>query len=113
MNRIKSFTLKNIPLHKILLALTLVYFLIFGLLMLQTLGQPDQNFHTTKSLRFSETWGIPAEELESDDPFVYTGTPYLAFWINGAASKIYHLIFIIENLNFFAFIFTTPWNIVY
>jgi len=91
MNKIKDFTLEKIPLYKILLAFVLLYFLIFGFLMLQTLGQPDQGYHNFYSSRFSETWSIPTEDPSS--PFVFTGMPYLAYWINGTAAKIYNFVF--------------------
>jgi len=87
MNKITDFTLEKLPLHKILLVFILIYFLIFGFLMSRTLHQPDQGYHNFFSSRFTETWGIPAEDPSS--PFVFTGTAYLAYWINGAAAKIY------------------------
>lgn len=76
----------NIPLYKVLLALTIIYFLIFGILMVHVGGQPDQGTHNYYSMRFSETWGIPSENPTS--PHLITGQPYLYYWINGAVFRI-------------------------
>jgi hypothetical protein len=80
------------PLYKILLGLTLIYYLVFGVFMAYTDGQPDQSVHTHFSQRFSETWGIP-EEGDQFRSFIFTGQPYLYYWLNGLVSKFFQWIF--------------------
>jgi len=92
MSLIKQMKIKSIPLHKIILGLTLLYFLVFGVLMAYTAGQPDQSAHQYYSQKFSETWGIPEEDISAGHRF-FTGRPYLYYWINGAIAKIYRGIF--------------------
>ena len=87
-NFIKS---SKIPLYKIFLGLTIAYFLIFGLMMTHISGQPDQGSHYYFSQRYSETWGIPEEK--PDNAFIFTGQPYLYYWINGAVYKFYKILF--------------------
>jgi hypothetical protein len=79
------------PIFKILLAFTLIYFILFGTLMIHISGQPDQSPHAYYSRRYSETWGFPEEKL--DNSRVVTGQPYLYHWLNGAARKILNLFF--------------------
>ncbi len=81
--------------YKVMLALVLAYFVIFGLIMVNHSGQPDQVMHEYYSSRYSETWGIPKEDPES--PFYITDNEYLYYWINGAALKLYHLLARVEN----------------
>jgi len=76
--------------YKVLLGFTIVYFIIFGILMVHTDGQPDQSPHRYFSIRFSETWGIPEEDLSNNR--IITGKPYLAYWIYGAVYKIVNII---------------------
>lgn len=81
----------KIPPHKILICFTIVYFIIFGLLMVNISGQPDQGSHFYFSQKFSQTWGIPEEE--PGNAYIMTGQPYLYYWINGAVYKIYKIFF--------------------
>ena len=74
------------PLHKVLLGFTIVYFIVFGIFMVHTDGQPDQSPHRYFSIRFSETWGIPEDDLTNNR--IIEGQPYLAYWIYGAVFKI-------------------------
>jgi len=85
-----------LPAHKVLLAITIVYFAVFALLMVHTSGQPDQAPHAYYSRRFSQTWGIPEEE--PDIQYTITGQPYLYYWINGAVFKILQSIIPSTNL---------------
>jgi hypothetical protein len=78
------------PLHRILLIGIVVYFLVFGLWMANIGGQPDQTKHLYYSRRFAETWGIPKEDLQS--AFVMTGKPYIYYWLNGIALKLFRLL---------------------
>jgi hypothetical protein len=90
MNKLKHKKLPPLPLHKILLFLTLIYFIVFGVFMVHTAGQPDQAPHGYYSRRFSETWRIP-----DDDPnirYIIKDSPYLYYWINGAVYKIYNFL---------------------
>ena len=80
------------PLYKILLGLTLIYYLVFGVFMAYTSGQPDQSIHTYFSQRFSETWGIP-EEGDKFQSFIFTGQPYLYYWLNGLVTRIFQWTF--------------------
>jgi hypothetical protein len=73
--------------HRALLAVVLVYFIGFGLLMTNHGGQPDQRKHHYYSVRFSETWLIPEDDPKSS--FHIDGHEYLYYWVNGAASKLY------------------------
>jgi hypothetical protein len=82
-------TLNHIPLYKILLVATMIYFIGFSVWMVYTSGQPDQAAHTYFSNRYAEVWGIPGEDLQSS--YVITGQPYLYYWINGAVLKILRL----------------------
>ncbi|MHA1280550.1 MAG: hypothetical protein ACTSQ8_25615, partial [Candidatus Helarchaeota archaeon] len=91
MRKIKLLKLSKPRLHRILLIITLVYFIVFGILMVHTSGQPDQAPHFYFSRRYSETWGFPEENLNIK--FTVTGQPYLYYWINGAIYKIFQLIF--------------------
>jgi hypothetical protein len=111
-----NFKNSKIPLNKILLGLLIAYFVVFGLLMVHTSGQPDQGPHYYFSQRFSETWGIPEEEPNSR--FIVTGQPYLYYWINGAVYKIYKMIFPasqIESALIFRLIsvFYAVWTVIY
>jgi len=92
MNIIKRAKNNNFPLHKILLIFVLIYFLVFGILMAYTAGQPDQSAHQYYSKEFSKTWGIPEEDMSAGHR-IFTGRPYLYYWINGAIAKIYNWIF--------------------
>ena len=87
----KTFKIKKPKLHQILLILTLIYFIVFGVLMAHTSGQPDQSPHKYYSMRFTETWGFP--EDDPNNARIITGQPYLAYWINGAVYKIYQMFF--------------------
>ena len=91
LSRIKNINNQRVPTHKILLVLTMIYFVVFGLLMVHTSGQPDQAPHTYFSQQFSETWGIPEENLNIR--YTTTGQPYLYYWLNGAIYKIFNLLF--------------------
>ncbi|MHA1268095.1 MAG: hypothetical protein ACTSRS_22960, partial [Candidatus Helarchaeota archaeon] len=82
----KRLKFKKPQLYKVLLVFTIVYFIIFGVFMVYTDGQPDQSPHRYFSIRFSETWGIPEEDLTNNR--IITGQPYLAYWIYGAVYKI-------------------------
>lgn len=82
----------KLPLDKILLGFTILYFIIFGVFMAYTNGQPDQGPHQYYSWRFYETWGIPEEEMDVAYRIV-TGQPYLYYWLNGAIAKIWTFIF--------------------
>lgn len=111
-----NFNTSKIPLNKILLGLLIAYFVVFGLLMVHTSGQPDQGPHYYFSQRFSETWGIPEEE--PNNRFIVTGQPYLYYWINGAAYKIFKMIFPesqIESALIFRLIsvFYAVWTVIY
>jgi len=88
----KRFSL-HFPLYKILLAITLLYFIIFGFFMAYTSGQPDQNVHNHYSLHFSKTWRIP-EEVDDYSAYIFTGQPYLYYWINGFVIKIFQFLFL-------------------
>lgn len=81
---------KRIISHKTALLVVLVYFLIFGFVMANHGGQPDQRKHIYYSARFSETWGIPEDDPQSD--FHIKGHEYLSYWIYGAAAKLYRLV---------------------
>ncbi len=84
------------PLHQWLLIITIIYFIVFGIFMVHTDGQPDQVAHNYFSEKYSETWGIP-----DDDPNTFrliTGQPYLYYWINGAVYKVFYSIFPSSNL---------------
>jgi len=83
--------------HHLLLAFTILYFLTFGIFMAHTSGQPDQAPHSYISRQFSQTWGIP--EDNPDSQYIITGQPYLYYWINGAVYKIYRQIFPNGNLH--------------
>jgi len=87
----KSFQIKTLRIDKLLLVLTLLYFIIFGIFMAHTAGQPDQAPHRYYSLRYSETWGIPEEDFNK--PYVISGQPYLAYWLNGAVNKVFRMLF--------------------
>lgn len=87
----KGIHLNKPPGYRILLVLTLIYFLVFGTFMAHTAGQPDQAPHKYYSSRFAEAWGIP--EDNPDMPYVVTGQPYLAYWLNGTVYKVYRLLF--------------------
>ncbi len=82
----------RIPLHKILLVFVLVYYLVFGSLMAFTAGQPDQSVHSYFSDQYAKTWGIP-EEGNKFSSFIFTGQPYLYYWLNGFVIKVYLQIF--------------------
>ncbi len=71
--------------HHVLLVFTLIYFLVFGIFMVHTDGQPDQSPHRFYAIRFSETWGLPEEDNTNNR--IITGKPYLAYWIYGAVYK--------------------------
>jgi hypothetical protein len=88
---IKKRLFPKIPVYKILLAFTLVYFIAFGIIMVHTSGQPDQGPHGYYLRRFSETWGIPEEEPKNI--YTSTGRPYLYYWLTGAVFKILSLVF--------------------
>jgi 4-amino-4-deoxy-L-arabinose transferase-like glycosyltransferase len=88
----KNIKFKTPPLYKILLVVVILYYLVFGVLMAYTAGQPDQSVHYYFSKRFSETWGIP-EEGDAFPSFIFTGQPYLYYWLNGLVAKIYQWIF--------------------
>jgi len=116
MNKNKYYKFTKIPLNDILLGLLITYFVVFGLLMVHTSGQPDQGSHYYFSQRFSETWGIPDEEPNTS--FTVTGQPYLYYWINGAVYKIYKLIFPpgqIKSALIFRLIsvFYAVWTVIY
>lgn len=84
--RLKNINIERPPLHKILLGLTLVYFITFSILMVHTNGQPDQAPHGYYARKFSETWTIP-----DDDPnvrYIIEGNPYLYYWLGGVFYKI-------------------------
>jgi hypothetical protein len=70
------------------LSFVLIYFLVFGYLMVHHGGQPDQSKHMYYSTRYSETWGIPDDNSQS--PFHIKGHEYLYYWINGAMAKLVH-----------------------
>jgi len=69
----------------------MIYFIIFGILMAHTAGQPDQAPHNYYSQKYSETWGIPEENLNIRYTFI--GQPYLYYWLNGAIYKVYNSLF--------------------
>jgi hypothetical protein len=92
MTALKLKKFNNPPLHKILLGLILIYFVIFGVVMAYTNGQPDQSPHQYYSERFTQTWGIPEEDMSVGSRIV-TGQPYLYYWLNGAIAKIYQFVF--------------------
>ncbi len=79
-----------VPLYRLLIACVIVYFLGFGFLMANLSGQPDQGAHLYFSFRFGETWGIPKEDPTS--AFAITGNPYLYYWLNGAALKLFRIV---------------------
>jgi len=81
----------KLPLHKTLLILTIVYFIVFGVFMVHTDGQPDQVAHYYYSQKYSETWGIPEDDANTFR--LITGQPYLYYWINGAVYKIFYSLF--------------------
>lgn len=81
----------KLPLYHILLGLTLLYFLGFSSWMVFLSGQPDQAPHLYYSRRYSENWGLPEEDPNSQ--YVTTGQPFLYYWINGAVYKIYDSLF--------------------
>lgn len=81
--------------HKAVLVLVMAYFMVFGLIMVNHSGQPDQSMHEYYSSRYSETWGIPKDNPQS--PFYITDNEYLYYWINGAALKLYHFLAPVEN----------------
>jgi len=83
--------LSRVQIHKVLMVLSMIYFIAFGLMMVHTSGQPDQAPHTYFSRQFSQTWGIPEENPNLQ--YTITGQPYLYYWLNGAAYKIYRLLF--------------------
>ena len=93
---LKSIRFSKPPLHKVLLVLTLCYFLAFAIMMAYISGQPDSVHHTYLSERFSNTWGIPEENMRNR--FVITGQPYLYYWILGAVTKIIRLAVPAETL---------------
>lgn len=68
------------------LVIVLVYFAVFGFLMVNHGGQPDQGKHVYYSSRFSETWGIPTEDPQS--PYYVTDNVYFYYWLNGAILKV-------------------------
>jgi len=86
----KRIKLNKLPLHKVLLGFTIVYFIVFGIFMVHTDGQPDQSPHRYFSIRFSETWGIPEDDLTNNR--IIEGKPYLAYWIYGAVYKIVNIV---------------------
>jgi len=92
MTALKLKKFNNPPFHKILLGLILIYFVIFGVFMAYTNGQPDQSPHQYYSERFTQTWGIPEEDMSVGSRIV-TGQPYLYYWLNGAIAKIYQFVF--------------------
>jgi len=79
------------PLYKSLLIFTIIYFVVFGVFMVHTDGQPDQVAHYYYSQKYSDTWGIPEDDANTFR--VITGQPYLYYWINGAVYKIFYSIF--------------------
>ena len=81
---------RKIVSHKVGLVIVLLYFFIFGCLMIFHGGQPDQKKHTYFSHRYSETWGFPNDDPESE--FFIKDNVYFYYWINGAASKLLHLL---------------------
>ena len=85
------------PLYLILLGITLLYFLGFGSWMIFLSGQPDQLPHLYYSRRYSENWGLPEDDPESQ--YVIEGQPFLYYWINGAVNRTYHLLYPEENPN--------------
>lgn len=97
MNQIRKLIFSKPPLYKILLAITIVYFIVFAILMVHTDGQPDQSAHLYYSRRYSETWGIPAEDQNPE--YITTGQPYLYYWLNGAVFKIFKILFPASQLN--------------
>lgn len=112
----KGIQITKPPLHIILLSLTLLYFIVFGLFMVYTSGQPDQAPHRYYSLRYAETWGIPDDE--PDMPYIITGQPYLAYWIYGAVDKIVRFVFPStmlrsDHLWRFVSVFLSTFTIVY
>ena len=78
----KNLKFRKPKIYHVLLLFTLVYFIVFGIFMVHTDGQPDQSPHRYYSIRFSETWGIPEEDNINNR--IITGKPYLAYWIYGA-----------------------------
>ena len=76
--------------HKTALLVAIVYFVIFGFLMANHGGQPDQTMHVYYSSRYAETWGIPKDDPKSY--FYIEGNEYLYYWINGALVKLYRLL---------------------
>ena len=88
----KHHIFSRISLQKILLGLTLVYFIIFGVFMAFTAGQPDQNVHTHYVQSFSQTWGIP-KEVDDYSAYIFTGQPYMYYWLVGLVSKFYQWVF--------------------
>ena len=87
----KHFPREKINLHKIMLILTIIYFVIFAILMVHTDGQPDQAPHYYYSQKYAGTWGIP-----DNDPYTYrmiTGQPYLYYWINGVVYRFFYSLF--------------------
>lgn len=76
------------PSYKIALAVVIIYFFIFGMMMTKLGGQPDQSAHNYFSTRFIETWGLPKDD--PTNPNFTQDNVYLYYWINGAVSKIYN-----------------------
>jgi 4-amino-4-deoxy-L-arabinose transferase-like glycosyltransferase len=97
MRFLKSNKFQRPPTHIILLVFVLCYFFVFGVFMAHIGGQPDSVHHAHYSSRFSETWGIPEEDLQS--PFTFTGQPYLYYWLLGAVTKISQIIFAANPIN--------------
>jgi len=89
MPHLKHIPHARLPLHQVLLAFTLLYFIVFGTFMAHTAGQPDQAPHSYYSWRFTETWGIPEEDLTTR--YTVTRQPYLYYWLNGAVYKLVNL----------------------
>jgi 4-amino-4-deoxy-L-arabinose transferase-like glycosyltransferase len=75
--------------YRVLLALTLIYFMVFALLMTTIGGQPDQTKHTYYSIQFGNSWGIPPEDHSG---FYITGNTFLYYWMNGVALKLYRFL---------------------
>ncbi|HBH11612.1 MAG TPA: hypothetical protein DDX29_00590 [Clostridiales bacterium] len=88
----KRMKIQKFEIHKILLILVVIYFLIFGYFMAYTVGQPDQTPHNYYSSLFSETWGVPEDDMDVGN-YLVTGRPYLYYWLNGAIAKVYKAIF--------------------
>jgi hypothetical protein len=67
-----------------------LYFLVFGFIMVNHGGQPDQTTHVYYSSRYADTWGMPKEDPESY--YYTTDNEYLYYWINGKAARLYHFL---------------------